>query len=123
MSLDLKTLAKQATAGSPVISDHDKITTSDLILKYPNGVHVNRVDLVNGDKGPYPVINFTEDPRAFYSCGAVFARILDEWLHAAGGDLCAVNDALAASPVCFVFSMSPKKTKQGHDLVICRVVE
>lgn len=116
--LNLKARAQDATKGSPVIADHEKIKTSELLLTYPNGIHVNRVDLVNGEKGPYPVINFTEAPNRFYSCGAVFNRVVNEWLDEADGDLSAVNDALAEEPVLCVFTMS--KTKDGkHDLVIC----
>lgn len=117
MKLNLKARAQDATKGSPVLADHKKISTPDLLLAFPNGVHINRVDLINGEKGPYPVINFTEAPDRFYSCGAVFARVLDEWLDEAGGDLSGVNEALTEEPVLCKFSLS--KTKAGRDLVVC----
>lgn len=118
--LNLRQIANDTVAGSPVIAGHDKIKTEDVIALFPNGITINRVDLCKGEKGDFAVVNFTENPAKYYAGGALITSIVKAWLIEAGGCLDDVNAALAADPVRVKLTNS--RTKDGKSLTAVTIL-
>lgn len=121
MNSKLTQIAKASVQASEVITNHNKVTTQDIQARYPAGIHITAVDILNGKKGDYAVINFREDQNAWYGCGEILTNIVKSWIAAFEGDISAVNDALKTDSVHVV--LGTKRTKNGNDLTTVEVIE
>lgn len=81
--MSLRQIAQDLTSLSPLMEGREKIKTSDLIKKFPDGFEVSEVDIVQQDSDTrYAVIVPKEDPSIFYTGGLVLTKIVDAWLQA-----------------------------------------
>lgn len=120
MALSLKQIAEQTLAGSPITEGREKISTEEIIARYPNGITLCRMDMFTSDDGSkYPVFNFTQDNTKFYGGGALLTRLAEAWLTEAGGDLDAVNAELAAG---LTVKLSLAKNKKGQNLTKVTII-
>ena len=112
---NLSLLAKKATVVSELMNGKTKLSTEELIAKYPDGIHVTAIDKVTstGDRN-YSIFTFAENPNVFCNGGTVMNKIVDSWLEALGGSLTDVNAELEAEPVGMKFIKA--QTKSGKNI-------
>lgn len=72
--------AKRATELSELMNGREKIDTGELIKKYPDGVTITAVDMIETTDATYPVLLIKEDDKVFYTGGIVLKKIVDQWL-------------------------------------------
>lgn len=127
MSNMFANLARKATTLSPIIEGKTKISVSDIIANYPEGITINGFDMINGtdqngEPSTYPVFTFMEDNTRFGFGGAVLKNIINSWLAAFDGDVESCTKALAANGgVKLKFSQG--RTKNGRNVTIIDVIE
>lgn len=114
-------IAEQAVSNSAVIAGHEKITTDDLIAKYPDGVTIIAFDFISrssddeSDGDGYPVFNFAEDQTKYFNGGTISSKVATGWINAYAGDIAAASADLGASGGV-KFKMGHKKTKTGKNI-------
>lgn len=114
--MDLRQIAKKVTTLSALMEGRDKIETSDMVKKYPDGVHVTACDLVETSDARYSVITFKEDTTKYYNGGLVLTKIVDAWQTV--GTLDEINASLSKNPVKMKFSEGKTKTGGKNVTVI-----
>lgn len=120
---DFRNLAKRATTLSEVMTDREKVTTDQLIEKYPNCVTIVAFDYIQSkkSKGMYPVFNIAEDPTVFCNGGTVLDRIFKDFIAACDGDISAASNELRRQGGLAV-KLSKGSTKSGDDLTVVEVL-
>lgn len=119
-----KAIAKKATTFSEVMSDREKISTEEIIEKYPNGITLTEVDMVTiyddekKENVTFPVLAFAENEKECFFGGAVLTRIVLEWIEACGGDVANTSENLKACGGVKI-KMAMAKTKKGKP--VCTV--
>ena len=117
----IREIAEQIVAGSPVSAGRTKISTEDVIARFPNGIHLTGVDMFKGEKDDYAVFNFREDDTRYYAGGTILTNMVNAFLNQNGGDLTALNEELAATPLGVKLSMA--KNKRGQSLTLVEIVD
>lgn len=95
---NLKEIAKKTTAGNPIFDNREKMTTDEVIVKYPSGISITECALITSDKGEYAVIAFAENPNVFVTCGTILTHVVRSWIGALGS-VEEVNAVLLQYPV------------------------
>ena len=119
-------LARKATTLSPIIEGKTKISVSDIIATYPDGITIDGFDMINGtdqngEASTYPVFTFIEDSARFGFGGAVLKNIVNSWLAAFDGDIESCTKALAANGgVKLKFAQG--RTKSGRNVTTIEVI-
>lgn len=121
MANKFSTLADKALAGSEIMKGRTKISTDDVITRFPNGVTLIAVDVIPNDKGGYPVFNIKEDPSIYFNGGAMAMKIVMEWLKEYDGDVDACSRALGSEGGCRV-RFYKKQSKNGRTVVMPEVL-
>lgn len=121
--IDFRTLAKKETSLSEVMTDRTKVTTDELIDKYPEGVTIVAFDYVQSkkSKGKYPVFNIEEDPTIFCNASTILTRIFDEFVAACDGDVDAASEELRRQGGLEV-KLGHGTTKSGDELITVEVL-
>lgn len=116
-------MAKRQTTLSEVMNDREKITTQEVIERYPDGITIVAFDYIQSkkSKGKYPVFNFSEDMTVFCNGGTVLDRIFTDFVNAMDGDVAAASNELRRQGGLQV-KLSNGKTKAGDDLVMVEVI-
>ena len=112
----LKEIAEKTTAGNPIFDNREKMTTDEVIEKYPSGISITECALIASDKGEYAVIAFAEQPDVFVSCGTILTNIVHDWV-AAIGSIEEVNGMLIEQPVRVKLHKILNKKKQPLTVV------
>lgn len=126
MSAMFANLARKATSLSPIIEGKTKISVSEIIAQYPEGITLMSFDMVNGtdqngNPSTYPVFVFAEDDTRFGFGGTVLKNITSAWLEAFEGDVDSCAKALAANGgVKLKFAQG--KTRNGRNITTIEVV-
>lgn len=120
---DFRNMAKRQTTLSEVMNDRDKVSTDELIEKYPDGVTINAFDYITSkkSKGKYPVFNIAEDPKVFCNGGTILDRIFQDFVNAMDGDVAAASNELRRQGGLKV-KLSHGETKNGDDLTVVEVL-
>lgn len=120
---DFRGMAKRQTTLSEVMNDREKITTQEVIERYPDGITIVAFDYIQSkkSKGKYPVFNFSEDMTVFCNGGTVLDRIFTDFVNAMDGDVAAASNELRRQGGLQV-KLSNGKTKAGDDLVMVEVI-
>ena len=121
-------LAKKKTAGSPVLSERTKISTDEIIARYPNGVTINGFDFLNGKNGRYVVCCFREDPGRYFNGGKILSEIFESFVaeyKTEDNTLEAAYEACAADfgRECLKVKLSDGRTKDGNRVTLVEVLE
>lgn len=99
-NVNFKQLAIDATSLSELMAGRTKIDTADIVAKYPEGITVTAVDVVEYEKDgkpiEYPVMLFKENPKAFYAGGIILKKITQAWVAPFDGDYNAMSAELEA---------------------------
>lgn len=120
---DFRNMAKRQTTLSEVMVDREKISTDDLIAKYPDGVTIVAFDYIRSkkSKGKYPVFNIAEDATVFCNGGTVLDHIFHDFVEAMDGDVKAASDELRRQGGLQVI-LYKGKTKSGDKLTLVEVI-
>lgn len=119
-------LAKQATVLSTIMQDREKMSTEDIIAKYPEGITITEFDVVttpdsNGNPSTYPILAFAEDNTKFIYGGKALMDMVTVWLANMDGDIESTSKALKAAGGVKI-KMSPARTKQGRNFTRVDVI-
>lgn len=83
LNVSIREIAMKETTISDVMNGREKIKTEDIQTKFPNGITIDDIDLIeniNYDEGTvdsYYVYAFKEDKSRFAFAGSVLKRIFD----------------------------------------------
>lgn len=121
-------LAKKKTAGSPVLSERSKISTDELIAKYPDGVTINAFDFLNGKNGKYVVCAFRENPDLFFNGGKILTEIFESFVNEYRTEENTSEDAYEACSKDFAaeglkVKLSSGRTKDGNRVTLVEVID
>lgn len=121
-------LAKKKTAGSPVLSERTKITTDELIAKYPNGVTINAFDFLSGKKDQYVVCAFRENPGLYFNGGKILTEIFESFVDEYKTEDNSFADAYDAcskdfATECLKVKLSSGRTKEGNRVTLVEVLD
>lgn len=118
---DFRKTALESTLLSKLQNDREKISTHDLIQRFPEGVTVNAFDFATIDDKSFAVVTFKEDDSLFYNGGTVLSKMCVAWAAGFAGDPEAASTALAkAGGVKLKFA--EEKTKNGNNVTTITVV-
>ena len=114
--------AKQALGGSPIMNGRSKMSTEEIIAKYPEGITINGFDVINkADGTSYPVFSIAEDDTVFFNGGSLAQKIVEQWLKEGYGDLEGINAELKKEGAKFVLGKG--KTKSNKTITTYTPVE
>lgn len=116
-----KEKAIAATSISKLMEGRTKISTDELITKYPDGVTITAFDWMKGDDGRYPVCIFLENDKECFFGGASLTQICDAWME--GFETPEDCSTALTSEGGVKIKMSKGKTKQNRTFTRCEVVE
>ena len=119
-------IARQATTLSPLIEGKNKISVSEIIETYPEGITITSFDMIagtdqNGNSITYPVFVFAEDETRFGFGGKVLKGIVEAWIAAFDGDIEATSKSLQANGGAKL-RFRQGRTKTGRNLTIVEPV-
>lgn len=118
---DFRKTALESTLLSKLQNDREKISTHDLVQRFPEGVTVNAFDFATIDDKSFAVVTFKEDDSLFYNGGTVLSKMCVAWAAGFAGDPEAASTALAkAGGVKLKFA--EEKTKNGNNVTTITVV-
>lgn len=113
--------ALESTMLSKLQNDREKISTHDLIRRFPDGITVNAFDFATVDDKTFAVVTFKEDDTKYYNGGTVLSKMCSAWAAGFAGDPGAASTALAnAGGVKLKFVET--KTKNGNNVTAITVV-
>lgn len=115
-------IAEQALGNSPIMTGREKISTEDVIKKYPAGITLNGFDVLDNGKNGYAVFTFVEEPDKFVNGGALLSKMAFEWVKAFDGNITDASDELSACGGVRV-RLSTKKTKRGNTITAVEIVK
>ena len=115
MSFNFKQSAQESTTLSELMADREKLTTEELVVKYPDGVTITAFDVIDSNKGTYPVFHIKENDKVFYCGGIVLRKIVEGWLKGFNGDSDTANAELAKMGGVRV-KLELGKTKDNNNL-------
>lgn len=115
----LNELAKKASGVSAITEGKTKLSTEEVIKRYPNGVTIKAVDMFGTGDDRYAVVNIAEDDKVYFFGGKAINGMVDEWITACG-TIDAVNMQLSDEPV--KIRLTKGKTKNGRDFTSFEVI-
>ena len=121
-------MAKRKTAGSPVLDERTKISTDEIIARYPNGVTINGFDFLNGKNGRYVVCSFTNDPGRYFNGGKILTEIFESFVASYKTEENTFEQAMELCQNDFSHEMltvklSAGRTKDGNRVTLVEIVE
>lgn len=118
---NFKSKAISATTVSKIMEGKTKISTDELITKYPEGVTITGFDWMNGDNGKYPVCVFSENANECFFGGTALTEICESWMD--GYTDCESCSADLQKEGGVKIKFSKGKTKNNRSFTRCDVVE
>lgn len=118
---NFKKSAQKTTSISHLMEGREKIKTKDIIEKYPDGITIDCFDIVQGSKGEYPVLTFSEDNTKFFNGGIVFQKIVKNWLDDYDGQLELCQHDLSESGGVKV-QIEMGTTKSGNNITKVKIL-
>lgn len=124
LNVSIRELAMKETTISDVMNEREKIKTEDIQAKFPNGITINDVDLIenvddDGIVDSYYVYAFKEDKSKFAFAGSVLKRIFDAIWKECGG-LEEARKAIAEQGL--KVQLSEGRTKVGRAVTLVKVL-
>lgn len=126
--MDYTALAKQRANGSDILSERTKISTDEIIARYPNGVTINAFDIFDGKNGKYVVCAFNEAPGRYFNGGGILTDIFTGFVNAWETEGRTYPEALSACRDDFAknsglkVKLSLGRTKAGNKLTLVEVL-
>ena len=113
--------AKKATSVSPVLDGRVKISTEDIIARYPDGFTVTEFDVIHSQNGAFPALAIKEDPEVYYFGGTVLMTIVSGWADQYAGDIETASAALTEAGGVRI-KLRKTRTKAGNNLTVVDVL-
>ena len=118
--MSFRDVAIQATTTSALMENRTRISTDELLTKYPDGVTVTAFDFMNGDNGQYPVCIFKENDNECFFGGSGLTDICEKWMN--GYETTEQCSAALGSEGGVKIKFVKTRTKNGRNFVKCEVV-
>lgn len=115
-------IARNATVLSPLMEGRDKISTAEIIATYPNGITMTQFDILNGEKGTFPVYTIAEDDKVFAFGGAVINKIVEAIVAQFNGSVDDASSALRANGG-IKLRLSQGRTRGGNNVTLVDVLD
>lgn len=113
--------AMNSTLLSALQNNRAKISTEDLIERFPDGITVNAFDFATVQGKTFAVVTFLEDDGMYYNGGTVLTKMCLAWAAGFDGDPESASIALGkAGGVKLKFTEA--KTKNGNNVTTITVV-
>ena len=112
--------AKASTASCVLMENRTKISTDELISRYPEGVTITGFDFLTGDNGKYPVCIFKENENECFFGGSALTDICNSWMEDYTSTADCSKDLAESGGVKVTFTNS--KTKTGRKFIKVDVV-
>lgn len=125
LNVSIRELAMKETTISDVMNEREKIKTEDIQARFPNGITINDIDLIEsvdneeGNVDRYYVYAFKEDKSKFAFAGSVLKRIFDTIWKECGG-LEQARKAIAEQGL--KVQLSEGRTKVGRAVTLVKVL-
>ena len=116
-----KEKAQAASASCVLMENRTKISTDELIDKYPKGVTITGFDFLIGDNGKYPVCIFSENDNECFFGGSALTDICNLWMEGYELPAQASADLKEAGGVKIKFEKA--KTKKGKTFIKPTVID
>lgn len=113
--------AKASTASCVLMENRTKISTEELITRYPDGVTIIGFDFLTGDNGKYPVCIFKENDNECFFGGSQLTEICTSWMEDYTLTAECSKDLARAGGVKVKFEKA--KTKTGHNFIKVNVID
>lgn len=114
-----KDLARHVSGESELTRGKTKITTKDIIERYPEGFSICAVDLFGKGSDAYAVLNIVEDKSIYLFGGKALTELVTVMLD--NSDPNVLNNELADDPLRL--KLTTKKTKAGRDFTCFTVLD
>lgn len=118
--MSFKEKAVAATSISKIMEGRTKISTEELITKYPEGVTITGFDWMKGEDGKYPVCIFSENPNECFFGGTALTYICDAWME--GYKDAEECSAALSNEGGVKVKFSKGKTKNNRNFTKCEVL-
>lgn len=118
--MSFKSKAVAATSISKIMEGRTKISTDELITKYPDGVTIIGFDWMKGEDGKYPVCIFGENVNECFFGGAALTTICDAWME--GYEDPESCSAALSSEGGVKVRFSKGKTKSNRTFTRCEII-
>lgn len=112
--------AVAATTISKLMENRVKISTEELISRYPEGVTITGFDWMKGDEGKYPVCIFSENEGECFFGGTALTSICDAWMDGYEDPESCSADLAKEGGVKVKFLKG--KTKNNRNFTKCEIV-
>lgn len=119
--IDFKTSAQSTTNGSPIMEGRTKISTEELIARYPNGFTIIAFDVLSAKDGPRAVLNWAGDRLHYYNAGSLLTQIVLDWVAKYDGDIKQASADLNASGGVTV-KLRTARTQNGRTFTAVDVI-
>lgn len=81
MAKNFKAIAQNNTVISELMTGREKLTTDDVIKRYPNGFTIDDFDIVALSNGTeYCVLTIVANDHQFYCGGKILTNIVKSWV-------------------------------------------
>ena len=118
---NFKNKAVAATTISELMENRTKISTDEVISKYPEGITITAFDWMKGENGQYPVAIFKENDHECFFGGAALTSICEDWMDGYEDTKSCSDDLAAEGGVKLKFTKS--KTKNNRTFTKAEVVD
>lgn len=115
-------LAKKETTLSRILENREKLTTEEMVKKFPNGCTLIDFDMITLDEESFPVFAIREDDKICFFGGLVLTKIVGSWIEYYGGDYEKAAIELRTSGGVKI-KFEPTKTKAGKSLTAIKIIE
>ena len=112
--------AKASTTSCTLMENRTKISTEEIMSRYPEGITIIGFDFLSGDNGKYPVCIFKENENECFFGGAALTDICNRWMEDYTSTADCSADLAEAGGVKVTFEKS--RTKTGHNFIRVNVI-
>lgn len=113
-------IAKAATRLANQTSDLELMKLDEVILKYPNGITLNYMDLRESEEGnEYVVFTFAEEPTRYSSGSGDFLKFWEYTLEEFGSCISDAQEYLKTNPTKIKVWKIKTKSKRTYTKVKC----
>lgn len=117
----LNDLAKKASGVSAITEGKTKLSTEEVIAKFPEGVTISAVDVFRDSEKDslYAVCDIAEDETVYFFGGQAITTMVLDFITECG-TVEAVNEQLKNEPI--KIKLTKGKTKKGRDFTSFEVI-
>lgn len=112
---NFKQTAIESTILSDLMQGREKISTDEVIKKYPDGITITDFDFVNMKNKTFVVLTFKEDETKFLNGGFVLSKVFMEIVEDFDGEVEAAREEYSKSENKIIAVLSAGKTRDGKN--------